>query len=126
MDRVGRMVGALRDAVGPDIDIMVDCHARPSPRMGHLFAAALDFAIRHAQVCAEIKQVGYVPDAGHGQLIGFCHADAAMRAAKIVRSGATPRHTRRSASAGGLSKLSSVPSDIQPLGSPVDVLEKSP
>src|SRR5262249_47651514 len=24
------------------IDIMVDCHARPSPRMGHLFAAALE------------------------------------------------------------------------------------
>ncbi len=37
-----------------------------------------------------------------------------------------PRHTQRSSSAGGLSKLSSVPSDIQPLGSPVDVLEKLP
>ncbi len=36
--------GALRcrDAVGDDVDIMVDCHARPSPRMGHLFAAALE------------------------------------------------------------------------------------
>jgi len=35
-------VKAMRDAVGDDIDIMVDCHARPSPRMGHLFAQALE------------------------------------------------------------------------------------
>ncbi|HYE04975.1 MAG TPA: galactonate dehydratase [Planctomycetota bacterium] len=35
-------VRAMRDAVGSDIDIMVDCHARPSPRMGHRFAAALE------------------------------------------------------------------------------------
>jgi galactonate dehydratase len=32
----------MRDAVGDDVDIMVDCHARPSPRMGHLFAHALE------------------------------------------------------------------------------------
>ncbi len=35
-------VKAMRDAVGDEIDIMVDCHARPSPRMGHLFAKALE------------------------------------------------------------------------------------
>jgi len=35
-------VKAMREAVGDDIDIMVDCHARPSPRMGMLFAQALD------------------------------------------------------------------------------------
>ncbi len=35
-------VAAMRDAVGDSIDIMVDCHARPSPRMGHLFAKALE------------------------------------------------------------------------------------
>lgn len=35
-------VKALRDAVGDDIDIMVDCHARPSPRMGMRFAKALE------------------------------------------------------------------------------------
>ena len=35
-------VAAMRDAVGPDIDIMVDCHARPSPRMGMRFAKALE------------------------------------------------------------------------------------
>jgi galactonate dehydratase len=35
-------VKAMREAVGPAIDIMVDCHARPSPRMGMRFAKALD------------------------------------------------------------------------------------
>jgi galactonate dehydratase len=35
-------VRALREAVGPTIDIMVDCHARPSPRMGMRFAKALE------------------------------------------------------------------------------------
>jgi galactonate dehydratase len=35
-------VRAMRDAVGDSIDIMVDCHARPSPRMGVRFAKALE------------------------------------------------------------------------------------
>jgi galactonate dehydratase len=35
-------VKAMREAVGDDIDIMVDCHARPSPRMGMQFARALE------------------------------------------------------------------------------------
>jgi galactonate dehydratase len=35
-------VAAMRDAVGDSIDIMVDCHARPSPRMGLRFAKALE------------------------------------------------------------------------------------
>lgn len=35
-------VEAMRDAVGDQIDIMVDCHARPSPRMGMMFAKALE------------------------------------------------------------------------------------
>ncbi|AEW00069.1 D-galactonate dehydratase [Niastella koreensis] len=35
-------VKAMREAVGDQIDIMVDCHARPSPRMGMLFAQALE------------------------------------------------------------------------------------
>src|SRR5256714_1583663 len=35
-------VKAMREAVGDSIDIMVDCHARPSPRMGLLFAKALE------------------------------------------------------------------------------------
>ncbi len=35
-------VAAMRDAVGEEIDIMVDCHARPSPAMGLKFGKALD------------------------------------------------------------------------------------
>jgi galactonate dehydratase len=35
-------VAAMRDAVGEKIDIMVDCHARPSPTMGRQFARALE------------------------------------------------------------------------------------
>jgi galactonate dehydratase len=35
-------VRAMREAVGDTIDIMVDCHARPSPRMGLMFAKALE------------------------------------------------------------------------------------
>ena len=35
-------VAAMRDAVGESIDIMVDCHARPSPAMGLKFAHALE------------------------------------------------------------------------------------
>ncbi len=37
-----KCVAAMREAVGDDIDIMVDCHARPSPRMGMGFATALE------------------------------------------------------------------------------------
>ena len=37
-----RCVEAMRRAVGDDIDIMVDCHARPSPAMGMKFARALE------------------------------------------------------------------------------------
>ena len=35
-------VAAMREAVGDSIDIMVDCHARPSPAMGLQFAKALE------------------------------------------------------------------------------------
>ncbi len=35
-------VAAMREATGDDIDIMVDCHARPSPAMGLKFGKALD------------------------------------------------------------------------------------
>src|SRR5436190_6366878 len=34
-------VAAMRDAVGESVDIMVDCHARPSPAMGLQFAHVL-------------------------------------------------------------------------------------
>ena len=35
-------VKAMREAVGDGVDIMVDCHARPSPGMGLQFARALE------------------------------------------------------------------------------------
>jgi galactonate dehydratase len=35
-------VAAIRAAVGDSIDVMVDCHARPSPAMGLQFARALE------------------------------------------------------------------------------------
>lgn len=35
-------VAAMREAVGDNVDIMVDCHARPSPQMGLVFAKALE------------------------------------------------------------------------------------
>jgi len=35
-------VRAMREAVGENIDIMVDCHARPSPAMGLKFGQALE------------------------------------------------------------------------------------
>ncbi|MFA9476665.1 galactonate dehydratase [Phycisphaerales bacterium AB-hyl4] len=35
-------VAAMREAVGDGIDIMVDCHARPSPAMGMRFARAME------------------------------------------------------------------------------------
>jgi galactonate dehydratase len=37
-----KCVAGMRDAVGDAIDIMVDCHARPSPAMGVQFAKALE------------------------------------------------------------------------------------
>jgi galactonate dehydratase len=40
--RAEAAVAAMRDAVGDDVDIMVDCHARPSPAMGLKFGQALD------------------------------------------------------------------------------------
>ncbi|QDU97487.1 enolase C-terminal domain-like protein [Lignipirellula cremea] len=40
--RAEMAVAAMRDAVGDEIDIMVDCHARPSPAMGLKFGEALD------------------------------------------------------------------------------------
>jgi galactonate dehydratase len=37
-----RCATAIRAAVGDEIDLMVDCHARPSPAMGLQFAKALE------------------------------------------------------------------------------------
>jgi len=40
--RAAACIAAMREAVGEAIDIMVDCHARPSPAMGLQFAQALE------------------------------------------------------------------------------------
>ena len=40
--RAEAAVAAMREAVGDEIDIMVDCHARPSPAMGLKFGTALE------------------------------------------------------------------------------------
>jgi galactonate dehydratase len=37
-----KAVAAMREAVGEEIDLMVDCHARPSPAMGLQFGKALE------------------------------------------------------------------------------------
>jgi galactonate dehydratase len=37
-----KVVAAIREAVGDGIDVMVDCHARPSPAMGLQIARALE------------------------------------------------------------------------------------
>src|SRR5688500_18638372 len=37
-----RCVAAMREAVGDEVDLLVDCHARPSPLLRHSSAAALE------------------------------------------------------------------------------------
>jgi sulfopyruvate decarboxylase alpha subunit len=41
-------------------------------------------AIFAALKAGDIRQVGYVPDAGHSRLIELCHADPAMRAVVLT------------------------------------------
>jgi sulfopyruvate decarboxylase alpha subunit len=41
-------------------------------------------AIYKTLKAAGVRQVGYVPDAGHKRLIELCHADAAMRAVPLT------------------------------------------
>ncbi len=38
----------------------------------------------HELQAARIRQVAYVPDAGHSQLIQLCHADASMRTVSLT------------------------------------------
>ena len=76
-----RCVAAMRDAVGDQIDIMVDCHARPSPAMGKLFAHALEpFDLfwleepcwpEHLDGIAEIARAVRTPIATGERLVGL-------------------------------------------------------
>src|SRR5208283_6066034 len=49
-------------------------------------AADIDWPleIHRALAAADVRQVAYVPDAGHARLIQLCHADAAMRAVSLT------------------------------------------
>src|ERR1700733_1432828 len=59
-------VARMRDAVGEGVDIMVDCHARPSPAMGLLFAKALEpyrlFFLEEQCWPGEFQGVGHIND----------------------------------------------------------------
>ena len=90
-------VAAMRDAVGDEIDIMVDCHARPSPTMGKIFARALEqFDLfwleepcwpEHPEAIAEIARSVRTPVATGERLVGL-HAFRdllASRACAIVQ-----------------------------------------
>lgn len=90
-------VKAMRDAVGENIDIMVDCHARPSPRMGMLFARALEpyglYFLEEpcwpetSQDIARIQQAVKTPIATGERLVGL-HAFRDLlehRAASVIQ-----------------------------------------
>lgn len=90
-------VAAMREAVGDSIDIMVDCHARPSPRMGLLFAKALEpYALyffeepcwpEHMDGIAEIQRAVATPIATGERLTSFFAFKElfAKRAASVVQ-----------------------------------------
>lgn len=90
-------VEAMREAVGEGIDIMVDCHARPSPRMGLLFAKALEpYGLyffeepcwpEHMDGIAEIQRAVTTPIATGERLTSFYAFKElfAKRAASIVQ-----------------------------------------
>lgn len=90
-------VEAMRNAVGDDIDIMVDCHARPGPRMGLLFAKAMEpYGLyffeepcwpEHMSDIALIQQAVKTPIATGERLIGI-HAFRELleqRAASVLQ-----------------------------------------
>jgi galactonate dehydratase len=90
-------LGAMRDAVGDGIDIMVDCHARPSPAMGRIFALALEpFDLfwleepcwpEHPEAIAEIARAVRTPVATGERLVGLqAFRDLlALRACAVVQ-----------------------------------------
>ena len=49
-----------------------------------LMSASWPQDIFHELQAARIRQVAYVPDAGHSQLIQLCHADAGMRSVSLT------------------------------------------
>ncbi len=115
-------VRAMRDAVGDGIDIMVDCHARPSPRMGLMLAKALEplwaVLVRGALLARKRGRAGRDSTRGeytdrHGRAVGGAarvsrpgrsagmqHHSARHHALRRVERGATHCGTGRGLSAG--------------------------
>lgn len=90
VDRVRRMVGDLRDAVGPEIDIMVDFHGRPASVNAALayIEALADARIMFAEEpvppedllgLAEITRRSTTPIASGERLIGRREFEPALR-----------------------------------------------
>jgi galactonate dehydratase len=91
VDRVRRMVGDLRDAVGPAVDIMVDFHGRPasaSAAMAYIEAIA-DARVMFAEEpvppedihgLAEVTRRSQVPIASGERLVGRREFEPALRA----------------------------------------------
>ena len=94
-------VAAMRDAVGDAIDIMVDCHARPSPAMGLQFAqgarAVRSVLLRGAVLAGERRRPG-------GDQRGGDDADRHRRARDEPRR--LPRPVRRARPARSASSTS--------------------
>ena len=89
----------MREAVGEDIDLMVDCHARPSPAMGLLFAKALDdYGLyfleepcwpESLEGLAAIKAAVKTPIATGERLIGGTPSTACSRRARLTCASST-------------------------------------
>ena len=90
-------VAAMREAVGDQIDIMVDCHARPSPAMGVQFAKALEpYGLyffeepcwpENVEDLAMVQQAVATPIASGERLIGVCAFRALLekRAVRVIQ-----------------------------------------
>src|SRR5688500_6160787 len=131
-------VRAMREAVGDGIDVMVDCHARPSPRMGHLFAKALEPYNLYwlEEICwpeayldmADIQRAVKTPIATGERLIGL-HSFRDLlqaRAASVIQPDITHcgglSEARRIAALGEAYRVALAPHDPQgPVGTAASV-----
>ena len=91
IDRVGEAMQSLRNAVGPDVDLMVDFHGRPaSMALARDFIRALEPARplfaeepvppENLEDCAELTRTSRVTIAAGERLVGRTAFDAAIRA----------------------------------------------
>jgi galactonate dehydratase len=75
VDRVGRMVHDLRDAVGPDVDIMIDFHGRPASA-----AAAMDYIKAMAGARPMFIEEPVPPEDGEGLKAITCQSPVPIAA----------------------------------------------